>query len=76
MCLTCLSTVFAVSAPAACPGGTVSARSVKLLDRIHHPEESETRDAWWTEVRTEVRSHCKALACNVVLGYEEATTIW
>ncbi|XP_043237815.1 C2 domain-containing protein 5-like isoform X4 [Amphibalanus amphitrite] len=57
-------------------GGTVSARSVKLLDRIHHPEESETRDAWWAEVRTEVRSHCKSLACNVVLGYEEATTIW
>ena len=54
----------------------MSARSVKLLDRIHHPEESETRDAWWVEVRTEVRSHCKALACNVVLGYEETTTIW
>ena len=54
----------------------MSARSVKLLDRIHHPEESETRDGWWTEVRTEVRSHCKALACNVVLGYQEATTIW
>ncbi|XP_037070416.1 C2 domain-containing protein 5-like [Pollicipes pollicipes] len=57
-------------------GGTVSARSVKLLDRITQPEESESRDAWWAELRTEVRSHCKALACQVVLGYEETTTIW
>jgi hypothetical protein len=57
-------------------GGTVSSRSVKLLDRIHNPDEPETRDAWWTELRMEIRSHAKALACNVVLGYEEKTSIW
>lgn len=56
-------------------GGTVSARSVKLLDRTHTPEELETRDNWWTQLRMEIRSHARALACNVVLGYEEFTTI-
>ncbi|XP_071520255.1 C2 domain-containing protein 5 isoform X1 [Panulirus ornatus] len=56
-------------------GGTVSARSVKLLDRPHTPEEVETRDNWWTQLRMEIRSHARALACNVVLGYEEFTTI-
>ncbi|MPC17141.1 C2 domain-containing protein 5 [Portunus trituberculatus] len=56
-------------------GGTVSARSVKLLDRPHPPEEAETRDNWWTQLRMEIRSHTRALACNVVLGYEEFTTI-
>ncbi|XP_048513656.1 uncharacterized protein LOC105693991 isoform X2 [Athalia rosae] len=56
-------------------GGTVSARSVKLLERISNLEEPESRDAWWTEIRMEVRSHARALACNVVLGYREETSI-
>ncbi|XP_063241402.1 C2 domain-containing protein 5 isoform X3 [Bacillus rossius redtenbacheri] len=56
-------------------GGAVSSRSVKLLERITNLEEPETRDAWWTEVRMEVRSHCRALGCNVVLGYSEHTSI-
>ena len=54
----------------------MSARSVKLIDRSHAPEEVETRDSWWSQLRTEIRSHARALACNVVLGYEEFTTIW
>lgn len=58
-----------------CSGGTVSARSVKLLDRINNSEEPETRDNWWTEIRMEVRSHARALGCNVILGYEEHTSI-
>ncbi len=57
-------------------GGTVSARSVKLLDRISNPEEPETRDAWWTELRIEIKSHMRALACNAVLNYAESTSIW
>nr|CAD7459180.1 unnamed protein product [Timema tahoe] len=57
------------------PGGTVSSRSVKLLERITNLEEPETRDAWWTEIRMEVRSHARALGCNVVLGYSEHTSI-
>lgn len=56
-------------------GGLVSARSVKLLERISNLEEPEGRDAWWTEIRMEVRSHARALACNVVIGYREETSI-
>ncbi|KAL6260982.1 hypothetical protein P5V15_008509 [Pogonomyrmex californicus] len=56
-------------------GGLVSSRSVKLLERISNLEEPEGRDAWWTEIRMEVRSHARALACNVVIGYKEETSI-
>ncbi|XP_015437030.1 PREDICTED: C2 domain-containing protein 5 [Dufourea novaeangliae] len=56
-------------------GGLVSSRSVKLLERISNLEEPESRDAWWKEVRMEVRSHARALACNVVIGYREETSI-
>ncbi|XP_019619718.1 PREDICTED: C2 domain-containing protein 5-like isoform X6 [Branchiostoma belcheri] len=56
-------------------GGVVSARSVKLLDRIHNPDEPETRDAWWIELRQEIRSHAHALGCNAVVGYSESTSI-
>ncbi|XP_043569344.1 C2 domain-containing protein 5 isoform X7 [Chiloscyllium plagiosum] len=78
-------------------GGVVSARSVKLLDRIHNPafvgimgntrsyklldwnsfnaDEPETRDAWWAEIRQEIKSHGKALGCHAVVGYSESTSI-
>ncbi|XP_026855274.2 C2 domain-containing protein 5 isoform X21 [Electrophorus electricus] len=56
-------------------GGVVSARSVKLLDRIHNPDEPETRDAWWEELRQEIKSHAKALGCHAVVGYSESTSI-
>ncbi|XP_039203296.1 C2 domain-containing protein 5 isoform X14 [Crotalus tigris] len=56
-------------------GGVVSARSVKLLDRIHNPDDPETRDAWWAEVRQEIKSHAKALGCHAVVGYSESTSI-
>ncbi|XP_075408120.1 C2 domain-containing protein 5 isoform X9 [Tenrec ecaudatus] len=56
-------------------GGVVSARSVKLLDRIHNPDEPETRDAWWAEIRQEIKSHAKALGCPAVVGYSESTSI-
>lgn len=51
----------------------MSARSVKLLERSTIDEEPETRDTWWNELRLEVRSHARALACNVILGYSENT---
>ncbi|XP_014282647.1 C2 domain-containing protein 5 isoform X3 [Halyomorpha halys] len=53
-------------------GGVVSARAVKLLG----VDEAETRDSWWTELRLEVRSHARALACNAVIAYSEHTTVW
>uniref|UniRef100_A0A182R520 C2 domain-containing protein n=1 Tax=Anopheles funestus TaxID=62324 RepID=A0A182R520_ANOFN len=56
-------------------GATVTARSVKLLERVPNPNEPETRDSWWNEIRTEVRSHARSLGCNVILGYVEQTTI-
>lgn len=56
-------------------GSTVCARSVKLLERVPNPDEPETRDFWWTELRMEIRSHARALGCNVVLGYTEITSI-
>ncbi|XP_052271042.1 C2 domain-containing protein 5-like isoform X2 [Dreissena polymorpha] len=56
-------------------GGVVAARSVKLLDKIHNPEEPETRDAWWNEIRTEIRSHTRAMGCHAVIGYSEETSI-
>ncbi|XP_071964071.1 C2 domain-containing protein 5-like isoform X2 [Antedon mediterranea] len=55
--------------------GMVTARSVKLLDKIHNPDEPETRDAWWREIRTEIRSHANAMGCHAVVGYKETTTI-
>ena len=94
-------------------GGVVSARSVKLLDKIHNPgrwlrarvtngcclfvndillrlcqcwhkklpicllvsDEPETRDVWWAELRTEIRSHMRAMGCHAVVGYSEQTSI-
>ncbi|XP_054844034.1 C2 domain-containing protein 5 isoform X9 [Eublepharis macularius] len=56
-------------------GGVVSARSVKLLDRIHNPDDPETRDAWWAEIRQEIKSHARALGCHAVVGYSESTSI-
>jgi hypothetical protein len=56
-------------------GATVAARSVKLLERLPNPDEPETRKNWWQELRMEIRSHCRSLGCNVVLGYRESTTI-
>lgn len=56
-------------------GGMVSSRSVKLLERTTSTEDHESRDAWWNELRMEVRSHARALACNVVLGYREQSSI-
>ncbi|XP_050532078.1 C2 domain-containing protein 5 isoform X3 [Daktulosphaira vitifoliae] len=56
-------------------GGMVNAKSVKLLERMSNMEEPESRDAWWSELRLEMRSHARALSCNVVLGYSEHTSI-
>jgi hypothetical protein len=56
-------------------GGLVTARSVKLLDKINNPDDPETRDAWWMEVRDEMRSHLRVLGCAVIIGYSESTSI-
>ncbi|XP_026812268.1 C2 domain-containing protein 5 isoform X3 [Rhopalosiphum maidis] len=56
-------------------GGMVNAKSVKLLERMSNMEEPESRDSWWSELRLEMRSHARALSCNVILGYSEHTSI-
>ncbi|CAF4840941.1 unnamed protein product [Pieris macdunnoughi] len=53
-------------------GGTVCARSVKLVDG---GGESSSRAGWWTELRTELRAHARALRCTAVLAYCERTAI-
>ena len=30
---------------------------------------------WWVELRTEIRSHMRAMGCHAVLGYSEQTSI-
>jgi len=57
-------------------GGMVSAKSVKLLEELDDRVDGDTREGWWTEIRQEVRSHARALGCNVILGYAEKTVIW
>jgi len=52
-------------------GGLVSAMSVKILDN----DEREVRDAWWTELRDEIKSHGNVLGCSIIAGYTETTTI-
>uniref|UniRef100_A0A8D2MX97 C2 calcium dependent domain containing 5 n=1 Tax=Zonotrichia albicollis TaxID=44394 RepID=A0A8D2MX97_ZONAL len=51
-------------------------RSYKLLDwNSFNSDEPETRDAWWAEIRQEIKSHAKALGCHAVVGYSESTSI-
>ena len=38
-------------------------------------DDHEIRDAWWIELREEIRSHARTLGCQAVLGYSEVTTI-
>eukprot|EP00090_Calanus_glacialis_P002820 TRINITY_DN12088_c0_g1_i1.p1 TRINITY_DN12088_c0_g1~~TRINITY_DN12088_c0_g1_i1.p1 ORF type:complete len:1008 (-),score=354.04 TRINITY_DN12088_c0_g1_i1:52-3075(-) len=57
-------------------GGMVSSKSVKLLEELDDREDSDAREAWWVEIRQEVRSHAKALGCNMIVGYQEKTVIW
>ncbi|KAF9925777.1 hypothetical protein FBU30_004483 [Linnemannia zychae] len=52
-------------------GGIVSARSVKLIEN----DDVETRDAWWNELRDEIKSHARVVGCSHIIGYQEAATI-
>jgi hypothetical protein len=52
-------------------GGLVAARSVKLIDSGN----VTIREAWWNELREEIREHARALGCHNVIGYVETTAI-
>lgn len=69
--LGCISSIFCQTLAGIRPvEGNVSPVFFGLSD------EPETRDAWWSEVRTEIRSHARAMGCNAVIGYYESTSIW
>ena len=56
--------------------GVVSAQSVKYLGKLHAKiSDRETRDAWWAELRDEIRSHARVLKCWFIVGYSETCTI-
>ncbi len=58
-------------------GGLVMARSVKYLGKLATSlSDQDTRDYWWSELRSEVRGHAQALACTHVVGYSECATIY
>ncbi|KAJ3363981.1 hypothetical protein HDU91_002785 [Kappamyces sp. JEL0680] len=52
-------------------GGFVCAASIKLLDG----DERDPRELWWQEVRDEIKSHARTVACSHVIGYTETTSI-
>ncbi|KAJ3090649.1 hypothetical protein HK102_003097 [Quaeritorhiza haematococci] len=52
-------------------GGLVSATSVKIIDN----DDREVREAWWNELRDEIKSHARTLGCPFVIGYSESTTV-
>jgi len=68
-------------------GGLVAVRTVKFLGFSQKPSKSSerfavshsfdqaTRDAWWAELRRELREHAAKLGCTQVMGYREETEI-
>jgi uncharacterized protein YbjQ (UPF0145 family) len=59
-------------------GGLVAARAIKLLDEKEAAKEgnnAQLRDEWWAELRSEIKSHARALHCSCIIGYREHVTI-
>ncbi|CAD2219572.1 hypothetical protein AGDE_15633 [Angomonas deanei] len=53
-------------------GGYISVRSVKIISKAKSKIMiSQERDAWWMEVREELRVNCRAMHCNTILNYRE-----
>ena len=52
-------------------GGLVSATSIKLIDN----DERAVREAWWAELREEIKAHARTLLCAFIIGYTESTSI-
>lgn len=52
-------------------GGLVSATSIKLIDN----DERAVREAWWAELREEIKAHARTLLCPFIVGYTETTSI-
>ena len=57
-------------------GGMVAARSVKAIGQEGKQERViQARDAWWNELREEIKNHARSLDCCHVVGYTETTAI-
>ncbi|KAJ3174916.1 hypothetical protein HDU87_006582 [Geranomyces variabilis] len=52
-------------------GGLVSATSVKVIEN----DKAEVREAWWAELRDEIKTHARALGCPFVIGYSENSSV-
>eukprot|EP00756_Hemistasia_phaeocysticola_P049077 Hpha_TRINITY_DN23507_c0_g1::TRINITY_DN23507_c0_g1_i1::g.186364::m.186364 len=52
-------------------GGVVSARSIKLVTHQKLRAAEQERDAWWQEVREEIKLNAMSFGCNAVIAYEE-----
>ncbi|CCW61873.1 unnamed protein product [Phytomonas sp. EM1] len=54
--------------------GHICSRSVKIISRGKSKQAiSQERDAWWMELREELRTNARAFHCNAILGYKEET---
>ena len=58
--------------------GCLQPRELWFIDFNHvmPADDPETRDAWWREIRVEMKAHLKAMGCSVIMGYCENTSIW
>ena len=52
-------------------GGFVSVAAIKMLEN----DETTIRENWWTEARSELKSHARTLHCNHIIGYTEHASI-
>ncbi|KAJ3105317.1 hypothetical protein HDU97_008214 [Phlyctochytrium planicorne] len=52
-------------------GGLVFATSIKIIEN----DQKDTRESWWSELRDEIKGHCRSLGCPFVIGYTENVTI-
>lgn len=55
--------------------GVVQARAIKVLSDMKLEELGKERDAWWQEVRQEIRENARMLSCTHVIGYTEKAYI-
>jgi len=54
-------------------GASVSARSVKLIDK---DLKTTDRDTWWQELRKEIEQNALCIGCTHILGYREMMHIY
>ncbi|KAM3183722.1 hypothetical protein ACTXT7_009800, partial [Hymenolepis weldensis] len=56
-------------------GSAIAAKSVKLLEK-NVAETTNSRAAWWLELRTEALTRMYNVGCDALIGYREECTIY